>query len=138
MMLPRDGDHEPRPCRHIDLAHVHREARGGAEFFGIIRERGLRLGYADGKLAVAQPRERAQAARGGRLEAHPVRAVDALGDGLDFLLERHIEGIKRRVGRIARLRKAECRLCEFESPLASFAVKLMRAAGALPPRCKVP
>jgi hypothetical protein len=69
---------------------------GAPRRFGSVVKRILRLGHADRQVAVARGFPGLQLVADALVGDHLIGAVDALGDGLDLLEQRHVVGIERR------------------------------------------
>jgi hypothetical protein len=102
--LAADRDDEAGAGRQPHLAHRHRSPVGAPRLFGSARRRRfgsvekgiLRLGHADRQVAVALLFPLLQLVAHLLVGHHLVGAVDALGDRLDLLEQRHLVGIERR------------------------------------------
>ena len=89
---PHSATTNPAPTLGHQAAHRQDEAGGPVAQQGIVRQRQVRLGHADGRGAQAQLLDPLQVLARLRLEVDAGRAVELRGDGLDLLHDRRAGG----------------------------------------------
>lgn len=82
--------HESRARAYLRLANVDLVVSRAAEDFGVVRERVLRLGYADRQIPETQRLDLLNLTKSGRGEIRAVRAVELPRHGLHLLLDRKL------------------------------------------------